>query len=105
MITRIEIENLYKTHCKRQTSVDDLNIELLFEIPIEYHDVEIDDNANLLINSLPRTSPLKKIALRHIHAIVAFDRWIAIILQYSIIFLSRYNSSAYVHIRNMVKFE
>ena len=98
MITRIEIERLYKNYCKCPACADDLNIELLFEIPIEYHDIQIDDNANLLLNSLPVSSPLRKIALRHINAIVDIERWIAIILRYSILFLSKCSTEVYIHI-------
>lgn len=99
MITQTLIKNLYKTHCKSPNSADDLNIELLFGLPIEYHDIEIDDAANLILNRLPSTSPLRKIALRHIHAIVEIERWIAIVLRYSILFLNRCNSDTYIHIR------
>lgn len=102
MITRNEIENLYKTYCCPPTCADELNVELLFQIPLEYHDIEIDDNANLGINSLPPTSSLRRIALHRINAIISIERWIAIILRSSIVFLNKYSSEARIHLRDFV---
>ena len=102
MITRKEIENLYKTYCCPPTCADKLNVELLFQIPLEYHDIEIDDNANLCINSLPPTSLLRRIALHRINAIISIERWIAIILRSSIVFLNKYSSESRIHLRDFV---
>lgn len=99
MITQKVIDTLYKTYKKRPASADELDIGLLFEIPVEYHDIEIDDNANLLINSLPQVSPFRKLALSRINAIVEFENKVAIVLRSSIIFLNKNDNKSYIHIR------
>lgn len=99
MITENVIESLYKTYKNRPASADDLDIGLLFENLIEHHFIEIDDHANLIINSLPKNSPFHTISLNRIHAIVEFEHKVAIVLHSSIIFLSKNSEQAHVHIR------
>ncbi len=99
MITEKVIKRLYKTYRKRPDSADELDIGLLFEHLIENHDISIDDEAHLIINTFPPTSPFHRIALSRIHAIVEFEHKIAIVLNSSIIFLNKNDSKTYIHIR------
>lgn len=99
MITQKVIDQLYKTYRKPPLSADDLDIDLLFTHLFEFHDVAIDDNANLLLNSLPAGSPFRKIPLSHIHAIVEFESKIGIVLHSSIIFLNKNDSRSNIHIK------
>lgn len=99
MITQKVIDTLYKTYRKRPASADELDIGLLFEIPVEHHDIEIDDNANLLINSLPQFSPFRKLSLSRINAIVEFENKVAVVLSSSIIFLNKNDNKSFIHIR------
>lgn len=99
MITQKVIDSLYKTYKKRPASADELDIGLLFEIPVEHHDIEIDDNANLLINSLPEFSPFRKLSLNRINAIVEFENRVAVVLTSSIIFLNKTDNKSFIHIR------
>ncbi|MBD5255238.1 MAG: hypothetical protein HDS53_04085 [Barnesiella sp.] len=101
MITEKVINQLYKTYNRRPESADELDIGLLFENLIEHHDIEIDDEAHLIINSLPPTSPFHKLSLSRIHAIVEFEHKVAIILHSSIVFLNKNDNRTHVHIRNM----
>lgn len=99
MITEKVINSLYKTYKNRPESPDELDICLLFEKLIEHHDIQIDDNGNLIINSLPAGSPFHKISLSRIHAIVEFEHKIAVVLHSSIIFLSKNDEKTHIHIR------
>lgn len=99
MITEKVINQLYKTYNKRPSSPDELDIALLFESLIEHHDIAVDDEAHLIINSVPASSPFHRIALSRIHAIVEFENKVAIVLHSSIIFLNKNNSGTNVHIR------
>lgn len=99
MITQKVIDQLYKTYRKAPLSADDLDIGLLFEYLLDFHEIAIDDNANLIIGSMPEGSPFRVIPLSHIHAIVEFDKKIAIVLHSSIIFLNKYDSQTNVHIQ------
>ena len=99
MITQKVIDSLYKTYSKRPSSPDELDIALLFENLIEHHEIEIDDEAHLVINSIPPESPFHRIPLANIHAIVEFEHKIAIVLHSSIIFLNRSDNNSYVHLR------
>lgn len=99
MITQKVIDQLYKTYHKPPRSADDLDIDLLFTHLFEFHDIAIDDNANLVINSMPENSPFRIIPLSHIHAIVEFENKIGIVLHSSIIFLNKNDARTNVHIR------
>lgn len=99
MITEKVIDSLYKTYKKRPASADELDIGLLFEYLMENHEIEIDDTAHLIINSMPKNSPFHRIALDRIHAIVEFEHKIAIVLHSSIIFLNKADKKSHIHIR------
>ncbi|MCM1293377.1 MAG: hypothetical protein NC111_05990 [Bacteroides sp.] len=99
MITEKVIEKLYKTYKNRPSNADELDISLLFETLIDNHEIAIDDEANLIINSIDRHSPFHKIPLSHIHAIVEFEHKIAIVLHSSIIFLNKSDNRTHIHIR------
>lgn len=99
MITQKVIDQLYKTYRKPPLSADDLDIDLLFTHLFEFHDIAIDDHANLIINSLPEDSPFRVIPLSHIHAIVEFENRIGIVLHSSIIFLNKRDSRSSIHVR------
>ena len=101
MITEKVINSLYKTYNKRPASADELDIDLLFENLIENHDIEIDDHAHLIINSIPEDSPFHRISLTRIHAIVEFEHKIAIVLPNSIIFLNKKDNKTHIHIRDV----
>ncbi len=99
MITEKVINSLYKKYKNRPKTPDELDIALLFENLIENHDISIDDEAHLIINSLPPSSPFHRIALSRIHAIVEFEHKIAIVMHSSIIFLNKKDSQVNIHIK------
>lgn len=99
MITQKVIDQLYKDYHKPPHSADDLDIDLLFTYLFDNHDIAIDDNANLVIGSQPENSPLRVIPLDHIHAIVEFEKRIAIVLPSSILFLNKLDSQSSIHIK------
>lgn len=102
MITRDIVNNLYKKYNKTPKSADMLNMALLFDYATEHHGVYIDpDTEELVINSIDTNSPFHSIPVRHIHAIVPFEEWVAIVLHSSIIFLNRNNSKVAVDIKNV----
>ncbi|MCM1348547.1 MAG: hypothetical protein NC338_03975 [Firmicutes bacterium] len=99
MITQKVIDQLYKTYKKPPLSADDLEIDLLFTHLFEFHDIAVDNHANLVIGSFPADSPFRKIPLSHIHAIVEFEDCIAIVLHSSIIFLNKKDNRSSVHVK------
>lgn len=99
MITEKVINSLYKKYKDRPESADELDIALLFENLIDTHDIAIDDEAHLIINSIPEKSPFHRINLNRIHAIVEFEHKIAIVLHSSIIFLNKKDSKSHIHIK------
>lgn len=100
MIHKKVIDAIYKKYRKRPASPDELNIPLLFEQLPEEAGIEIDD-ANLIINSIDPRSPFHKIPVNHIHAIIEFDEAVALVLHSSIVFLSKEDGSAHVHIKSV----
>ncbi len=99
MITEKVIDTLYKTYKDRPASADELDIALLFENLMDTHEIAIDDEAHLIINSIPVGSPFHRLSLNRIHAIVEFENKIAIVLHSSIIFLNKKDSRSHIHIR------
>ncbi|MDO4319060.1 MAG: hypothetical protein Q4C34_00655 [Bacteroidales bacterium] len=100
MITKEVIRTLYKQYPKRPKSVDCLDVALLFDSVGVMHDVSIDiDSNDLLIGSIDARSLFHRIPLAHIHAIVPFEEWTAIVLHSSIIFLNKKSTKVSVHLK------
>lgn len=99
MINNQVIQELYKKFPKRPSSPDELDIDLLFMYLMDSHDFYIDDDGNLVIQSIAPTSPFHSIPLTHIHKIVEFDDKIALVLHSSIVFLDKNDPKVHIHIR------
>ena len=100
MIQKKVIDAIYKKCRRRPQSPDELNIPLLFEKLPEEAMIEIDEN-DIIINSIDASSPFHRIPVSHIHAILEFDEAVAIVLNSSIIFLSKDDGSVHVHLKEM----
>lgn len=100
MINKKVIDAIYKKYRKRPASPDELNIPLLFEKLPEEAGIEIDDTY-FIINSIDSHSPFHKIPVTHIHAIIEFDEAVALVLHSSIVFISKEDGSAYMHIKSV----
>jgi hypothetical protein len=99
MITKQVIQTLYKKYRKQPKSPDCLDMQLLFD-NAEAHHVKVDfENYHLVIGSIDKASPFHSFPLTHVHAIVPFEEWIAIVLHSSIIFLNRKTPKVTVHVR------
>lgn len=99
MVTSKVIDTLYRTYKKRPASPDELDLALLFDPKIEEnHHVSLTPET-LSIGSLPEESPFHTLLLKNIHAIVEFDRELAIVLHSSILFLSKRDASVNLHIK------
>ena len=98
MLTKEVINSLYRKFDKRPASPDELDIALLFEHLMDTHDVAIDDEANLLLGSVPPDSPFRSIPLANIHAIVEFADEVVIVLPASLIILNKEDSQVHIHI-------
>lgn len=100
MITKEVIQTLYKKYPKRAKSVDCLDIALLFDACGILHDINVDiDSGKVIIGSLDEKSIFRSIPLAHIHAIVPFEEWIAIVLHSSIVFLNKKSTKVSVHLK------
>ena len=103
MITQKVIDALYKQYSKAPKSLDCLDMPLLFDAAGAHHDisVDMDDNMNgeLVINSIDPASPFHRLPMHRIHAIVPFEKWVAIVVHSSIIFLNRKDNSVSVHLK------
>lgn len=100
MITKEVIKTLYNQYPKRPKSIDCLNMVLLFDSVGILHDINVDIDANeLIIGSIDEKSIFHRIALAHIHAIVPFEEWTAIVLHSSIIFLNKKSTKVSIHLK------
>jgi len=98
MVTKKVIQQLYKQYRQPPKSADELDIALLFDYAAENHGIFIDED-NLYIGSVDPRSPFASIPLSKICQIVEFERFVAIVLHSSIIFLGKEDSDVNVHIR------
>lgn len=98
MVTKKTIDSIYKQYNRPPASTDELNIGLLFDYAMENHGIVIDEN-DLFIGSVEPDSPFSVLPLDHIHEILEFENYIAIVLANSIVFLNKNNSDVNVHIR------
>ena len=100
MITRENINEIYRKFRKAPASVDDLNIAALFDETAIHHDIMIDPEENTItFGSVEEGSPFKTIDLKRVHAILAFDEWVAIVMHSSILFLNRQSPRTAIDIK------
>ena len=90
MITGQVIDTLYKNTRNVPTLPMTWTFLLLFDDDLsDIHGLTISPDDNLIIGSIDPLSPFHRIPMRHIHAFVVFEKWVAIVLHSSIIFLNR----------------
>ncbi|MDE6043497.1 MAG: hypothetical protein K2G07_08160 [Muribaculaceae bacterium] len=103
MITQKVIDTLYKQYSKAPKSLDCLDMPLLFDVAGANHNVSVDMddnfNAELVIGSIDEKSPFHKLPMNHIHAIVPFEEWVAIVMHSSLIFLNKKDNKVSVHLK------
>lgn len=93
MINKDIIGILYRRFSHRSP----FNPQRLIEVVGEQHGLLLDD-AVLEIGSISPTAIFHRIPLENINAVVCFERWIALVMSDSIVFLSRTCSEVSVHI-------
>lgn len=98
MITNKAINEIYKKYSRRPKSVDELNIALLFEAAHKDHAISVD-GSNLIIKSQEPWSPFHTISLDRVHAILDFEKTVAVVLHSSIIFISKESDEVHVHLK------
>ena len=98
MINRALIHELYDKYSKPPKSVDMLDLAALYNCVGTLHGITTDAGT-LCIGSLPDDSPFKRIRLTHIHGIIAFDNWVAVVLRPSILFLNRIEPTVSIDIK------
>lgn len=102
MITRENINEIYRKYKKTPASVDELNIATLFDDTAIYHDIMIDPEENTVtFGSIEPNSPFHTLSLSKINAILAFEEWVAVVMHSSIIFLNRKSPKVVVDIKPM----
>lgn len=98
MISQKAIQYLYQQFDERPESSDFLDLNLLFDIPEHFHNIKIDEK-QIEIGSICSSSPFHSIALDHINAIVDLEENIAIVLNSSIVFLSKKSKEVSIDIK------
>ena len=100
MITRENINEIYRKFKNAPASIDELNIATLFDETAIHHDIMIDPEENTVsFGSIDSKSPFHTISLNRINAILEFDEWIAVVMPASIIFLNRNKAQVVVDIK------
>lgn len=99
MITKKVIDELYKKYRKAPSGIEDLDVGLLFDYASEHHNVQIDEDGHLDIESIDARSPFRRIPLNRICGITHFENSVAIVLPSSIIFLNKHDNGVNVHLR------
>ena len=96
MINKDIIHLLYRKFSRRTP----FNPQRLIELVGQQHRLSVD-GAALEIGSIAPTDIFHRIPLEHINAVVCFERWIALVLRDSIVFLSRTCSEVSIHLGYM----
>ncbi|MDE6403982.1 MAG: hypothetical protein K2K86_09285 [Muribaculaceae bacterium] len=100
MINNKTIETIYKKYRNRPASIDELNIPLLFEAMDAEGGVEIKGH-DIIINSLDSWSPFHTIDLNRVHAILDFEKYIAVVMHSSIVFIGKASGDVHVHLKDL----
>ena len=102
MITTQVIDTLYKKYKKRPSSPDDLDVSVLFDGDLaDVHNLTITPDDKLEIGSIDKFSPFHLIPMKNIHALVEFEKWVAVVLHSSIVFLNKKEPRITVNIKPM----
>lgn len=99
MITKKVIDELYSRYRKPPHGIENLDIGLLFEYASDHHNITIDENGCLVINSIDSRSPFHKFPLANIHGLTHFEDVVAVVMHSSIIFLNKHDQGVNVHLR------
>lgn len=100
MINTEVINTIYKKYDKRPQSVDNLDLALLFEKAGICHDILIDpDTGEMTIGSIAEDSPFRTLNLKNVHAIVPFEKWTAVVMHSSILFLNNSRPQVSIHLK------
>lgn len=104
MITRSQIENLYKTNATAPADIMDLGIDKLFDETALIHDIMVDpEEGTVSFGSIEEGSPLHTLRLANINGIEVMDGWTAIVMHSSILFLNRTQPVVMVDVANLVE--
>jgi hypothetical protein len=98
VITKSNIDDLYRKFRRKPRSEEARNLQLLEQCALDASDIEIDSRCIRFCNVDPG-SPFATIELERIHGVVDFDRHVAIVLPSSIIFLDKEDHSVHIHIK------
>jgi len=102
MITKEIINAIYKKYPRRAKSIDCLDMALLFDSVGILHNINVDLEAGkIIIGSVDEKSIFRSIPLAHIHAIIPFEEWTAIVLHSSIIFLNKLSPKVSIHLKQL----
>lgn len=100
MITRENINEIYRKFKHAPSNVDDLDIAALFDTTATNHDIMIDpENQTISFGSIDPKSPFHTLSLDRINAIVGFEEWVAVVMHSSIVFLNRTSPKVVVDIK------
>lgn len=104
MITRNNIENLYKANAVAPADVMDLGVNKLFDEVALVHDLLVDpEEGELIIGSVDAKSPLHTLKLANINGIEVLNGWTAIIMHSSIVFLNRERPVVMVDVKDVAE--
>lgn len=100
MINRRLIQELYDTYSTPPQSPAMPDMPTLYACAGSMHGIREDaESRSITLDSLPEYSLFHSIPLAHIHHIIAFDNWVAIVLRSSIVFLSRTDRRVMIDIK------
>lgn len=100
MITRNNINEIYRKYKNRPASTDDLDIALLFDETALHHDIMIEPDDNTIsFGSIDANSPFHTLPLDRINAILGFDEWVALVMPSSILFLNKKSPKVAIDIK------
>ena len=98
MITKSNIDDLYRKYNRKPKILDERNLAPLMQCALSTDAIEIDGDC-IRFKNVDSTSLFTSIEMQRIHAVVEFDKHIALVLPNSIIFINREDYSIHVHLK------
>lgn len=98
MVTEEVIKEIYKKYRKPPKERSELELGRFLPIIEEHHDITCDD-MECVLNGLEEFNPFRRFLWRGVHAILEFEKVIAIVFKNHILFLGKDDNSLRVHFK------
>ena len=88
MITEDVIKDIYRNYSKPIKNRDDLRLDYFLDLLKPIHKLH-QENDEIIVGNLEEFSPFRRFLIRSLHAILEFDRNVAVVFRNHILFFGK----------------